>query len=106
MSTTSWPLTTTRAGPRKLNSRPGVHLPPVLPDPLQHVGQPPVPPGQNGFQIAGLRARNIGLSLPSLRADTFSMSLMERLQRVRRGGLTFAPEAGTQRLRDAIASCR
>jgi len=46
--------------------------------------------------------RNIGLGLPSLRADTFSMSLMERLQRVRRGGLTFAPEAGTQRLRDAI----
>ena len=46
--------------------------------------------------------RDIGLSLPSLGADTFSMSLMERLQRVRRGGLTFAPEAGTQRLRDAI----
>ena len=46
--------------------------------------------------------RNIGLGLPSLRADTFSMNLMERLQRVRRGGLTFAPEAGTQRLRDAI----
>ena len=46
--------------------------------------------------------RDIGLSLPSLRADTFSMSLMERLQRVRKGGLTFAPEAGTQRLRDAI----
>lgn len=46
--------------------------------------------------------RDIGLGLPSLRADTFSMSLMERLQRVRKGGLTFAPEAGTQRLRDAI----
>ena len=46
--------------------------------------------------------KDIGLSLPSLRADTFSMSLMARLQRVRRGGLTFAPEAGTQRLRDAI----
>ena len=46
--------------------------------------------------------RDIGLSLPSLRADTFSMNLMERLQRVRRGGLTFAPEAGTLRLRDAI----
>jgi len=46
--------------------------------------------------------RDIGLSLPSLRADTFSMSLMERLQKVRKGGLTFAPEAGTQRLRDAI----
>ncbi|MGE4277636.1 MAG: TIGR03960 family B12-binding radical SAM protein [Lawsonibacter sp.] len=46
--------------------------------------------------------RDIGLSLPSLRADTFSMNLMERLQQVRKGGLTFAPEAGTQRLRDAI----
>ncbi len=46
--------------------------------------------------------RDIGLSLPSLRADNFSMNLMERLQRVRKGGLTFAPEAGTQRLRDAI----
>lgn len=48
------------------------------------------------------QARDIGLSLPSLRADTFSMGLMERLQRVRKGGLTFAPEAGTKRLRDAI----
>lgn len=46
--------------------------------------------------------RHINLSLPSLRADTFSMHLMERLQKVRKGGLTFAPEAGTQRLRDAI----
>ena len=46
--------------------------------------------------------KDIGLSLPSMRADTFSMNLMERLQRVRKGGLTFAPEAGTQRLRDAI----
>lgn len=46
--------------------------------------------------------RDIGLSLPSLRADNFSMSLMQRLQSVRRSGLTFAPEAGTQRLRDAI----
>ena len=46
--------------------------------------------------------RDIGLSLPSLRADAFSMGLMERLQKVRRSGLTFAPEAGTQRLRDAI----
>ncbi len=46
--------------------------------------------------------RHINLSLPSLRADSFSMQLMERLQKVRKGGLTFAPEAGTQRLRDAI----
>lgn len=46
--------------------------------------------------------RNVSLSLPSLRADNFSMELMSRLQKVRRGGLTFAPEAGTQRLRDVI----
>ncbi len=46
--------------------------------------------------------RSISLSLPSLRADNFSMALMQRLQHVRRSGLTFAPEAGTQRLRDAI----
>ncbi len=43
-----------------------------------------------------------GLSLPSLRADNFSMELMEKVQRVRKSGLTFAPEAGSQRLRDAI----
>ena len=45
---------------------------------------------------------HINLSLPSLRADNFSMELMQRLQRGRKAGLTFAPEAGTQRLRDAI----
>ena len=46
--------------------------------------------------------RSIGLSLPSLRADNFSMDLMSKVQQVRKSGLTFAPEAGTQRLRDAI----
>ena len=46
--------------------------------------------------------RNIGLSLPSLRADNFSMELMDKVQKVRKSGLTFAPEAGTQRLRDVI----
>ena len=46
--------------------------------------------------------RSIGLALPSLRADNFSMELMERLQRVRKTGLTFAVEGGSQRLRDAI----
>ncbi len=44
----------------------------------------------------------VNLSLPSLRADNFSMGLMHRLQKGRKAGLTFAPEAGTQRLRDAI----
>jgi radical SAM superfamily enzyme YgiQ (UPF0313 family) len=42
------------------------------------------------------------LSLPSLRADNFSVELMQRIQKVRKSGLTFAPEAGSQRLRDAI----
>ena len=46
--------------------------------------------------------RKINLSLPSLRADNFSRELMLRIQKVRKSGLTFAPEAGTQRLRDAI----
>ncbi len=46
--------------------------------------------------------RKINLSVPSLRADNFSRELMLRLQQVRKSGLTFAPEAGTQRLRDAI----
>ena len=46
--------------------------------------------------------RHVILALPSLRADNFSMALMERLQKGRKTGLTFAPEAGTQRLRDAI----
>ncbi len=62
------------------------------------------------------RERHVNLSLPSLRADNFSMSLMQRLAKGRKTGLTFAPEAGTQRLRDVInknvtqeellASCR
>ena len=47
-------------------------------------------------------ANRINLSVPSLRADNFSRDLMERLQTVRKSGLTFAPEAGTQRLRDVI----
>ncbi len=46
--------------------------------------------------------RSISISLPSLRADNFSMELMDRLQRVRKSGLTFAVEGGSQRLRDAI----
>ncbi len=46
--------------------------------------------------------KKIGLSLPSLRIDNFSMDLMRRVQAVRKSGITFAPEAGTQRLRDII----
>ena len=46
--------------------------------------------------------RNIGISLPSLRLDNFSMEIAEKIQQVRKSGLTFAPEAGTQRMRDVI----
>ena len=44
----------------------------------------------------------VSLSVPSLRADNFSRELMQKLQTLRKSGLTFAPEAGTQRLRDVI----
>ena len=44
----------------------------------------------------------VSLSLPSLRIDNFSEELLEKINRLRKSGLTFAPEAGTQRLRDVI----
>ncbi len=47
-------------------------------------------------------AQHVSMTLPSLRVDNFSQSLVEKTTRVRKGGLTFAPEAGTQRLRDVI----
>ena len=47
-------------------------------------------------------AQKVNLSVPSLRADNFSRELMNKLQTLRKSGLTFAPEAGTQRLRDVI----
>lgn len=46
--------------------------------------------------------RKINISLPSLRIDNFSDELVEKLKLIRKSGLTFAPEAGSQRLRDAI----
>ncbi len=49
-----------------------------------------------------MEAKRVNLSLPSLRVDSFSMELMEKAQKVRKSGLTFAPEAGSQRLRDVI----
>ncbi len=52
---------------------------------------------QNDF-----RAEKVSFSLPSLRIDSFSIELAERVQSVRKSGLTFAPEAGTQKLRDVI----
>ncbi len=47
-------------------------------------------------------AKKVNIALPSLRVDNFSPRLLEMIQKVRRSGLTFAPEAGSQRLRDAI----
>lgn len=52
--------------------------------------------------LAYCEERSIGVSLPSLRADNFSIDIMQRLQKVRKSGLTFAVEGGSQRLRDAI----
>ncbi|MBQ4505760.1 MAG: TIGR03960 family B12-binding radical SAM protein [Firmicutes bacterium] len=46
--------------------------------------------------------RRISLSLPSLRLDNFAFKIMDEMQGLRKTGLTFAPEAGTQRLRDVI----
>ena len=46
--------------------------------------------------------QGVSLSLPSLRVDSFSIELANEIQKVRRSGLTFAPEAGSQRLRDVI----
>lgn len=48
------------------------------------------------------KPRHINLALPSLRVDNFSKELLEKIQETRKSGLTFAPEAGTQRLRDVI----
>lgn len=46
--------------------------------------------------------QHVSLSLPSLRMDNFSKSMIEKTSKVRKSGLTFAPEGGTQRLRDVI----
>ena len=50
----------------------------------------------------GMEKQRVSISLPSLRIDTFIREDLERMQSVRKAGLTFAPEAGTQRLRDVI----
>ena len=54
------------------------------------------------FLVDEFTPENIGISIPSLRLDNFSMEIAEKIQQVRKSGLTFAPEAGTQRLRDVI----
>lgn len=48
------------------------------------------------------KKRNVSLSLPSLRLDSFSFKVLEEIQEYKKSGLTFAPEAGSQRLRDVI----
>lgn len=55
-----------------------------------------------GKLMSKYESRRVNLSLPSLRIDSFSLKLIEEVQKVRKSGLTFAPEAGTQRLRDVI----
>jgi len=52
--------------------------------------------------INRFRDQGVSVSLPSLRIDSFSIELANEVQKVRKSGLTFAPEAGTQRLRDVI----
>ncbi len=52
-----------------------------------------------------LECGRVALSLPSLRVDSFSLDLASEIQRVKKTGLTFAPEAGTQRLRNVINKC-
>ena len=59
-------------------------------------------PGIINYLIEEFRSQNINISLPSLRIDAFSLDVMSRVQDVRKSSLTFAPEAGSQRLRDVI----
>ena len=47
-------------------------------------------------------AKKVGIALPSIRVDAFSVDLIKEIQKVRKTGLTFAPEAGSQRMRDII----
>ena len=54
------------------------------------------------FLIEECNNKKINISLPSLRIDAFSLDVMSKVQDVRKSSLTFAPEAGTQRLRDVI----
>ncbi len=54
------------------------------------------------FLLEELGSRNVNISLPSLRIDEFSLDVMSKVQDVKKSSLTFAPEAGTQRLRDVI----
>ncbi len=59
-------------------------------------------PGLCNYLIDHYRKKNVNISLPSLRIDAFSLDVMSKVQDVRKSSLTFAPEAGTQRMRDVI----
>lgn len=52
--------------------------------------------------VSKYESKRVSLSLPSLRIDSFSLKLVQEVQKVRKSGLTFAPEAGSQRMRDVI----
>ena len=54
------------------------------------------------FLIDEFKGKGINISLPSLRIDEFSLDVMSKVQDIRKSSLTFAPEAGSQRLRDVI----
>ena len=54
------------------------------------------------YLIAECDRKKINISLPSLRIDAFSLDVMSKVQDVKKSSLTFAPEAGTQRMRDVI----
>lgn len=58
--------------------------------------------GLVNFLIKEFKEKGVNISLPSLRIDEFSLDVMSKVQDVRKSSLTFAPEAGTQRLRDVI----
>lgn len=52
--------------------------------------------------IDNYKEKQIGVSLPSLRLDSFSLEILKEIEKIRKTGLTFAPEAGSQRMRDVI----
>lgn len=54
------------------------------------------------FLIDELKTKNVNISLPSLRIDAFSLDVMSKVQDIKKSSLTFAPEAGSQRLRNVI----
>ena len=54
------------------------------------------------FLIDEMEDNNVNISLPSLRIDSFALDVMKKVQDIKKSSLTFAPEAGTQRLRDVI----